>query len=60
VLCDQRANDTDFMEARAYFDAPEIDGAVFVRDPQKVLSSGDMIDIKVIQALEYDLVGERV
>ncbi|MBI1869955.1 MAG: 30S ribosomal protein S12 methylthiotransferase RimO [Chlamydiae bacterium] len=58
VLCDQRGQDPRFMEARAYFDTPEIDGAVFVYDDQKILQPGDQCSVKVIEALEYDLVGE--
>lgn len=59
VLCDQRSpKNPEFMEARAYFDAPEIDGAVFVKDSGKKLSSGQMIRTRVVEALEYDLVGE--
>jgi len=60
VICDQRAEDKNYMEARAYFDAPDIDGAVFVHDPQKSLASGKMLDVKIIHAMEYDLVGTIV
>lgn len=58
VLCDQRAEDPEFMEARTYFDAPDIDGVVFVHDPKKSLSAGKMLDVKIVHAMEYDLVGE--
>jgi ribosomal protein S12 methylthiotransferase len=60
VLCDQRSQNSDFIEARSYLDAPEIDGAVFIPDPEKRLSPGDMIEVRIKQALEYDLVGEII
>lgn len=42
--------------ARSSADAPEIDGLVYVMDGQH-LHAGDMVDIKVDSADEYDLTG---
>ncbi len=59
VLCDQRSpKDPKFMEGRSYFDAPEIDGAVFIHDPKNQLTKGQMVETQIVEALEYDLVGE--
>jgi ribosomal protein S12 methylthiotransferase len=40
---------------RTYRDAPEIDGLVFVNG---VFNVGDLIAVKITEALEYDLIGE--
>jgi ribosomal protein S12 methylthiotransferase len=42
---------------RTQFDAPEVDGLVYVRAKGK-LKAGDFVDIKITDTLEYDLVGE--
>ncbi len=42
---------------RSEFDAPDVDGVVYVhsRDP---LAAGNFVDVKIVDAYEYDLVGE--
>lgn len=42
---------------RAYFMAPEIDGVTYIYS-KKQLQSGEVIDVKITNALEYDLIGE--
>ncbi len=42
---------------RTYRDAPEVDGTVFVSG--KHLRPGEFCKVKIMDALEYDLVGER-
>ncbi len=42
---------------RTYRDAPDVDGLVFITSDKK-LFSGDMVDIKITGAKEYDLTGE--
>lgn len=42
---------------RSQFDAPEVDGTVFLRS-EKELRPGDIIKAKITDTLEYDLVGE--
>lgn len=37
--------------------APEIDGVIYI-DSNKNLSKGDIIKVKIKEALEYDLIGE--
>ncbi|HEX6176103.1 MAG TPA: 30S ribosomal protein S12 methylthiotransferase RimO [Candidatus Binatia bacterium] len=36
--------------------APEVDGVVYLQNP--VVKSGDFADVKITEALEYDLIGE--
>ena len=40
-------------------DAPEIDGYVYVHS-QKRLEEGDLCVVRIVDALEYDLIGEIV
>jgi ribosomal protein S12 methylthiotransferase len=37
--------------------APEVDGAVYLQNPAS-LGTGDFADVKITEALEYDLIGE--
>ena len=45
---------------RTMFDAPEIDGLVYVSSDQKAYSVGDRLKIKIKDSSEYDLTGELV
>jgi ribosomal protein S12 methylthiotransferase len=42
---------------RSQYDAPEVDGAVYVNSLKK-LKPGDFVKVKITDTLEYDLVGE--
>jgi ribosomal protein S12 methylthiotransferase len=42
---------------RSQYDAPEVDGAVYVNSAKK-LKPGDFVKVKVTDTMEYDLVGE--
>ncbi|MFA4889466.1 MAG: MiaB/RimO family radical SAM methylthiotransferase [Candidatus Omnitrophota bacterium] len=42
---------------RSQYDAPEVDGQVFVKSARK-LTPGDFLKVKITDTLEYDLVGE--
>lgn len=44
---------------RTQFDAPEVDGLVFVKSSQ-ILRPGEFVKVKIIDTLEYDLVGELI
>jgi ribosomal protein S12 methylthiotransferase len=41
---------------RSEFDAPDVDGVVYVRS-QKPLKAGDLVEVSVTDAYEYDLAG---
>ena len=59
VLVDEIDTENNEAVARSKWDAPEIDGNVFI--PGAVdLKPGDMVKVKIVEAEEYDLVGERV
>ena len=59
VLVDEIDAENDEAVARSPWDAPEIDGNVFIPGATD-LKPGDMIKVKIVEAEEYDLVGERV
>ena len=47
-----------YYYGRTYGMAPEIDGEVLVKG--KDLSIGDFVTVRIIKALEYDLIGEII
>lgn len=44
---------------RSQYDAPEVDGQVHIKSTNK-LKTGDFINVKITDTLEYDLVGEAL
>jgi ribosomal protein S12 methylthiotransferase len=59
VLVDEIDTENDEAVARSPWDAPEIDGNVFIPGGTD-LKQGDMVRVRIVEAEEYDLVGERV
>lgn len=59
VLVDNIDDENEEAIARSPWDAPEIDGNVFLPG-ETDLKPGDMVRVKIVEAEEYDLVGERV
>jgi ribosomal protein S12 methylthiotransferase len=60
-IIDKEADEQEFdFEARSWFDAPDVDGIVFVKDPNNIAKAGDIVTVKVIDSWEYDLVGEVI
>ena len=58
VIIDE-IDDTDISYiGRTQFDAPEIDNSVIFKSERK-LKVGDMVKVKIIDAYDYDLVGEE-
>ncbi len=55
VLIDEPAKEPGVYYGRRHADAPDVDGQVVVRSTKK-LSPGQFVDVRVIDALEYDLV----
>ena len=57
--------DGDKVSGRTQVHAPEVDGTVYVEgrgafDEIKKLRGGDMIDVRINEALDYDLIGEKL
>ena len=59
VLVDEIDVENNEAIARSPWDAPEIDGNVFLPG-ETALKPGDMVRVRIVDAEEYDLVGERV
>ena len=55
VLIEEKEH--DYYLGRSQYDAPEVDGVVFVKSPH-ALSPGELIKARVTDTFEYDLVGE--
>ena len=49
--------DKNIFLGRSQADAPEVDGCVYVKSAKR-LRPGDFVQVKIIDTLEYDLVGE--
>jgi ribosomal protein S12 methylthiotransferase len=65
VMIDEVDRESDRVSGRTQVHAPEVDGMVYVEgraafDEIKKLRGGDMIDVRIIEALDYDLIGEKL
>jgi ribosomal protein S12 methylthiotransferase len=59
VLVDEIDTENDEAVARSPWDAPEIDGNVFIPGATH-LKQGDMVRVRIVEAEEYDLVAEQI
>jgi ribosomal protein S12 methylthiotransferase len=61
VMIEGIDSESDKIIGRTQAHAPEVDGVVLVDDSRREMSRpGEMIDIKITGALDYDLVGETL
>ena len=58
VIIDNFNKEFNAFEGRTVFDAPEIDGKVFIFE--KDLKIGDIYKVKITDSWEYDLTGETI
>ncbi len=56
VVIEEKINDEDVYMGRASFDAPEIDGQVYVNTKSE-LNIGDIVQVTINDFMEYDLIG---
>lgn len=59
VMIEEKLGNSDEYLGRTKGDAPEIDGFVYVKS-KAGLNIGDIVSVKISNALEYDLIGEKV
>jgi ribosomal protein S12 methylthiotransferase len=59
VLIEGWLPDEEVYIGRSYKDAPNVDGYVFL-SANKELISGDLVQVKITEASEYDLIGEMI
>ncbi|MCR4649739.1 MAG: 30S ribosomal protein S12 methylthiotransferase RimO [Lachnospiraceae bacterium] len=57
AVIDGYDSNEDVYTARLYFDAPDIDGCVFIKSDEKFMS-GTYVNVKITDYSEYDLIGE--
>ena len=59
VICDGFDPDSEVYYGRSYADAPDVDGKVYFKSQEKIIP-GSFLEIRVTEALDYDLVGEII
>jgi ribosomal protein S12 methylthiotransferase len=59
VICDGFDTVAEIYYGRSYQDAPDVDGRVYFTSKKKV-EKGEFVDVKITEALDYDLVGCRI
>lgn len=61
VLCEGFDVVAEAYYGRTEYDAPEIDGKVYFTSPAgHKYSEGEFVDVKITEAMDYDLVGETI
>jgi len=56
VIIDQKSEYDDYkFEGRSRFDAPEIDGTVFISEGKAAI--GEIVEVEIYDSWEYDLIG---
>ena len=59
VLCDGFDTVAEVYYGRSYMDAPDVDGKVYFTSDRKI-ASGEFVNVKITQAVDYDLVGKVI
>ena len=59
VLCDGYDTVAEIYYGRSYADAPDVDGKVYFKSRRRI-TPGAFVDVKITEAVDYDLVGEIV
>ena len=57
VICDGYDAVAEVYYGRSYMDAPDVDGRVYFKSKRKI-NPGALVDVKITEAIDYDLVGE--
>ncbi|MHB0997925.1 MAG: 30S ribosomal protein S12 methylthiotransferase RimO [Armatimonadota bacterium] len=58
VLVESRDNTT--LIGRSYRDAPDIDGLVYIKNVDRDIHLGEFVDVEILDAEHYDLIGRLV
>ena len=59
ILVEEKIDGENIYIGRSQYDSPEIDGIVYINTDQ-TLNKGSFVKVKIVDALEYDLLGEMV
>ncbi len=60
VVCEGFDRYGECYFGRTYMDAPEIDGKVFFASPNKQLAPGIFVNVRIVDVMDYDLMGEII
>ena len=60
VLCEDYDPVSEAFYGRSYADAPEIDGKIYFRAKKGSVESGEFVNVKITEALDYDLIGDKI
>ncbi len=60
VLCEDYDPVSEAFYGRSAANAPEIDGKVYFSAPKGSVAPGEFVKVKVTEAIDYDLVGEKI
>lgn len=59
VIIEGKASDEEVYVGRSYMDAPSVDGYVFINSEEELMS-GDFAKVRIVKAMEYDLIGDLI
>lgn len=59
LIDEQQQNEEGLYLGRSQYDAPDVDGLVYVHSTRP-LRAGEFVQVKILDALAYDLVGEAL
>lgn len=59
VIIEGKASDEDVYVGRSYMDAPSVDGYVFINSEEELMS-GNFAKVRIVKAMEYDLIGDLI
>ena len=59
VMIEGYLYEEDIYIGRTYMDAPKVDGNVFVRAEEEIIS-GDIVPVRITGANEYDMMGDVI
>ncbi len=56
VIVDGYSEEFSFVpKGRAYFQAPEVDGSIYIESEERELKEGDVVKVEITQVADYDL-----
>ena len=60
VITDGYDTVAEIYYGRSEADAPDVDGKVYFRAPKGKYTYGDFVNVKIVEALDYDLIGDEI
>ena len=60
VLCDGYDTVAEVYHGRSEADAPDVDGRIYFNAPKGSVNAGDFVTVKITEAIDYDLIGDKI